>query len=84
MLEELELGLRAQNAAVPAAGVRQGVSPIDPLGTIPQIDGDTKMTEVRPYRHYLGIEGRTDAADASVEEPAYGAFLNWMHFSTQP
>ncbi len=55
---------------------------INPLGTIPlMIDGDTKMTESSGICHYLGTTYGPTPLMVGVEEPAYGAFLNWMYFS---
>ena len=45
------------------------------------IDGETRMTEV--FRH-LSISGHRYGPTplvVGVDEPAYGAFLNWMYFS---
>ena len=55
---------------------------LNPLGTIPlMIDGETKMTESAGICHYLGTRHGPTPLIVSVEEPAYGAFLNWMYFS---
>src|ERR1700745_3619601 len=55
---------------------------INPLGTIPfMIDGDTSMTESTGICHYLGTRYGPTPLVVNVEEPAYGAFLNWMYFS---
>jgi glutathione S-transferase len=64
---------------VPAAGVRRAVLALNPLGTILMIDGETRMT-VHGICHYLGTYGPTPLM-VGVDEPAYGAFLNWMYFS---
>jgi len=55
---------------------------LNPLGTIPYlIDGDTRMTESSGICHYLGIEHGPTSLMVAPDEPAYGAFLNWMYFS---
>ena len=45
------------------------------------IDGDTKMTESSGICHYLGTRHGPTPLMVGVDEPAYGAFLNWMYFS---
>ena len=54
---------------------------INPLGTIPAMrDGQTFMTESAAITEYLVTRyGPTDLAVA-VDDPAYGAWLNWLHF----
>ncbi len=54
---------------------------INPLGTIPAFfDGDTFMTESAAICEYLAVKyGPTDLAVAP-HEPAYGAYLNALHF----
>ena len=55
---------------------------INPLGTIPfMIDGETKMTESSGICHYLGTRYGPTPLMVGVDDPAYGAFLNWMYFS---
>ena len=45
------------------------------------IDGDTRMTESSGICHYLGARYGPTPLMVAVDEPAYGAFLNWMYFS---
>src|SRR6202789_914340 len=55
---------------------------LNPLGTIPfMIDGETKMTESSGICHYLGTRYGPTPLVVGVDDPAYGAFLNWMYFS---
>jgi glutathione S-transferase len=55
---------------------------INPLGTIPfMIDGETKMTESSGICHYLGTKYGPTPLLVGADEPAFGAFLNWMYFS---
>lgn len=55
---------------------------INPLGTIPcLIDGNVHMTESAGICQYLVDRyGPTDLA-VRVDEPDYGAYLNWLHRS---
>jgi len=54
---------------------------VNPLGTIPAMkDGATFMTESAAIVQYLVTRyGPSDLAVA-VEDEAYGAWLNWLHF----
>ena len=55
---------------------------INPLGTIPfMVDGETRMTESSGICHYLGTKHGPTPLIVGIDEPAYGAFLNWMYFS---
>ena len=54
---------------------------INPLGTISfMIDGETRMTESAAICHYLGTRYGPTQLVVGVDEPAYGAFLNWLSF----
>lgn len=54
---------------------------VNPLGTIPAlIDGETFMTESAAIVQYLATRhGPSDLA-VPQDDPAYGAWLNWLHF----
>src|SRR6266481_174318 len=55
---------------------------LNPLGTIPfMVDGETKMTESSGICHYLGTKYGPTPLVVGLDDPAYGAFLNWMYFS---
>ena len=45
------------------------------------IDGETRMTESSGICHYLGTRFGPTPLIVNADEPAYGAFLNWMYFS---
>jgi glutathione S-transferase len=45
------------------------------------IDGETRMTESSGICHYLGTRYGPTPLIVGLDEPAYGAFLNWMYFS---
>jgi glutathione S-transferase len=54
---------------------------LNPLGTIPLlIDGDTRMTESAAICQYLVSRYGPTPLAVAVDDPAYGAFLNWLHF----
>src|SRR5436309_5974101 len=82
MLEEMELPYDLKMLPFPPRVFAKEYLAINPLGTIPlMIDGDTKMTESSGICHYLGTKYGPTPPMVGVEEPAYGAFLNWMYFS---
>lgn len=54
---------------------------VNPLGTIPAMrDGDTFMTESVAIIQYLATRYTPNDLIVSVADPAYGAWLNWLHF----
>jgi glutathione S-transferase len=54
---------------------------LNPLGTIPfLIDGDTRMTESSAICLYLATKYGPTPINVAVDEPAYGAYLNWMFY----
>lgn len=54
---------------------------INPLGTIPcLIDGETFMTESAAIVQYLATRYGPSELAVEVDDPAYGAWLNWLHF----
>jgi glutathione S-transferase len=82
MLEELGLAYELKMLPFPPRVLAKDYLALNPLGTIPYlIDGDTRMTESAGICHYLGIKYGPTPLMVSPDEPAYGAFLNWMYFS---
>ncbi len=54
---------------------------VNPLGTIPAMkDGDTFMTESAAIVQYLVTRYGPSELAVPVDDPAYGAWLNWLHF----
>src|SRR5258707_3952611 len=82
MLEELGLAYDLKMLPFPPRVFAKDYLAINPLGTIPyMIDGDTRMSESSGICHYLGTRYGPTPLVVNVDEPAYGAFLNWMYFS---
>jgi glutathione S-transferase len=82
MLEELGLAYDLNMLPFPPRVFAKDYLAINPLGTIPyMIDGETRMSESSGICHYLGTRYGPTPLVVGVEEPAYGAFLNWMYFS---
>src|SRR5215831_3513958 len=74
--------LRIEDAAVPAAGVRQGLSRAQ-SARHDTLDDRRRYEDDRVVRH-LSLsrrEIRADAVDGWARGAGYGAFLNWMYFS---
>ena len=82
MLEELGLSYDLKMLPFPPRVLAKDYLAINPLGTIPfLIDGETRMTESSGICHYLGTKYGPTPLIVGLDEPAYGAFLNWMYFS---
>jgi glutathione S-transferase len=82
MLEEMGLAYDLKMLPFPPRVLAKEYLALNPLGTIPlMIDGDTKMTESSGICHYLGTRHGPTPLMVGLDEPDYGAFLNWMYFS---
>ncbi|WP_439371881.1 glutathione S-transferase family protein [Bradyrhizobium sp. DASA03120] len=82
MMEEMGLPYELKMLPFPPRVFAKEYLAINPLGTIPfMIDGETRMTESSGICHYLGIKYGPTPLMIGPEDPAYGAFLNWMYFS---
>ncbi len=81
MLEELGLAYELKMLPFPPRVLAKDYLAINPLGTIPfMIDGETRMTESSAICHYLGTRYGPTPLVVGANEPAYGAYLNWLHF----
>src|SRR5260221_6346934 len=82
MLEEMGLPYELKMLPFPPRLFDKEYLALNPLGTIPlMIDGEPKMTESSGICHYLGTRYGPTPLIVGLDEPAYGAFLNWMYFS---
>ena len=82
MLEELGLPYELKMLPFPPRVLAKDYLAVNPLGTIPfMIDGETRMSESSGICHYLGTRYGPTPLVVGVDEPAYGAFLNWMYMS---
>jgi glutathione S-transferase len=53
---------------------------VNPLGTVPTlIDGDTKITESAASCQYIAAKHSPGNLDVGLNEPEYGAYLNFLH-----
>ena len=81
MLEEMALRYELKMLPFPPRVLAKEYLALNPLGTIPYlIDGETRMTESSGICHYLGTKYGPTPLVVRLDEPAYGAFLNWMYF----
>jgi glutathione S-transferase len=81
MMEEQRLSYDLKLLPFPPRALAKDYKAINPLGTIPYlIDGETRMTESAAICQYLGTRYGPPSLVVGVDEPAYGAFLNWLHF----
>src|SRR6201996_1172593 len=82
MLEELGIDYELKMLPFPPRVLAKEYMALNPLGTIPlMIDGETRMTESSGICHYLGVKYGPTPLMVAADDPAYGAFLNWMYFS---
>jgi glutathione S-transferase len=80
-LEELGLDYELTVMPFPPRVRQREYLEVNPLGTIPALaDGETFMTESAAIVQYLVTRhGPSDLA-VGTDDPAYGAWLNWLHF----
>jgi glutathione S-transferase len=82
MLEELGLAYELKMLPFPPRVLAKEYLALNLLGTVPfMVDGETKMTESSGICHYLGAKYGPTPLMVDLDDPAYGAFLNWMYFS---
>jgi len=81
MLEELGQPYELKMLPFPPRVLDRAYLAINPLGTVPTMfDGDTRMTESAAICQYLAAKAGSATLDVSVDEPAFGAYLNYLHF----
>ena len=82
MLEELGLPYELRMLPFPPRMHARSYLDLNPLGTVPLLeDGATRMTESAAMCQYLAARHSPGVLDVPVHEPAYGAYLNWLHMS---
>jgi glutathione S-transferase len=80
-LEELGLAYELKMLPFPPRALARDYLQVNPLGTIPCfIDGETRMTESAAICQYLADRHGLGTLGVGPEEPAYGAYLNGLHF----
>jgi glutathione S-transferase len=80
-LEELGLDYELKMLPFPPRALAREYLQVNPLGTIPAfIEGETRMTESAAICQFLADRHGRGTLGVGLEEPAYGAYLNWLHF----
>jgi glutathione S-transferase len=80
-LEELSLPYDLKMLPFPPRAFAKEYLGLNPLGTIPfLIDGATRMTESAAILEYLVARDGPTSLAVGIEEPDFGAYLNWLHF----
>lgn len=80
-LEELGLEYKLHLLPFPPRVREPAYLEINPLGTIPAMkDGETFMTESAGIVQYLATRYAPNELAVTVDDPAYGAWVNWLHF----
>jgi glutathione S-transferase len=80
-LEELGLDYELKMLPFPPRALARNYLQINPLGTIPAFfDDGARMTESAAICQYLADRHVLGTLGVAPEEPAYGAYLNWLHF----
>lgn len=80
-LEELGLDYELKVMPFPPRVREPEFLAINPLGTIPAlVDGATFMTESAAMVQYLATKDGPSTLSVEPGDPAYGAWLNWLHF----
>jgi glutathione S-transferase len=80
-LEELGLPYELHLLRFPPRVREPAYLEINPLGTIPAMkDGETFMTESAGIVQYLATRYGPNELAVPVDDPTYGAWVNWLHF----
>jgi glutathione S-transferase len=80
MLEELQLPYRLHMLPFPPRALARSYLDENPLGTVPLlVQGSTRMTESAAICQYLAATHPAARLDVPPTDPAYGAYLNWLH-----
>lgn len=81
VLEELGLDYELTVMPFPPRYRAKEFVAVNPLGTIPALlDGGTFMTESSAIVQYLVTRYGPSPLAVESDDPAYGAWLNWLHF----
>ena len=79
-LEELGLAYELELLPFPPRFLQPSYLEVNPLGTIPLLeDGTARLTESAAIIEYLVTKYGPSPLAVAVDEPDYGAWLNWLH-----
>jgi glutathione S-transferase len=80
-LEEMQLPYELKMLPFPPRAHAREFLEVNPLGTIPAFfENGTQMTESAAICLYLVTRHGPTPLNVTVDEPSYGAFLNYLHF----
>jgi glutathione S-transferase len=80
-LEELGLSYELKMLPFPPRVLAREYLKTNPLGTIPAFfEDELRMTESAAITQYLADRHGLGTLAVAPEEPAYGAYLNWLYF----
>ena len=79
-LEEIGLPYELKMWPFPPRAFDKRYFEVNPLGTVPTlIDGETRITESAASCQYLAAKHSPGQLDVGVDEPEFGAYLNFLH-----
>ncbi len=82
MLDELGVPYELHMLPFPPRVLAKQYLAQNPLGTVPLlVDGDTRLTESAAMCQYLADRHALGKLAIRADQPAYGAYLNWLHMS---
>ena len=82
LLEELGLPYSLRMLPFPPRVHARPFLADNPLGTVPLfVEGDLRMTESSAICQYLAARHSSGALHVPMADPAFGAYLNWLHMS---
>ncbi|MDM0117868.1 glutathione S-transferase family protein [Variovorax sp. J22R133] len=80
-LEEIGIPYKLAMLPFPPRVLARSYLEVNPLGTVPALfDDGVRMTESAAICQYLAARFSPGELDVSVNEAAYGAYLNYLHF----
>lgn len=80
-LEELGIPYELRMLPFPPRVLDKSYLDVNPAGTVPfLIDGDTRITESAAICQYLAARNGPSSLDVTPREPAFGCYLNYLHF----
>ncbi|MGH6624891.1 MAG: glutathione S-transferase N-terminal domain-containing protein, partial [Burkholderiaceae bacterium] len=81
MLEEIGVQYELNVLPFPPRVHARPFLEINPLGTVPLlVDDGVRMSESAAICQYLAARFSPRAMDVAVDEPGFGAYLNFLHF----
>lgn len=82
LLEELALPYTLKMWPFPPRVQARDYLALNPLGTVPLLEVEgARLTESAACCQFLAARFSPGVLDVAAEDPAYGAYLNWLHMS---